>query len=218
LSSTYFRPSGGREAFEDARFHGVAAISSDALLLRASAFVTASRNTQPTADHESDSLNKKARRRDRQQPVKARVSSNALSRHWDEYVEDKPSTSSSCLRERQAGEPRNVTPGDRDAYPTSTTFSIGERLQPISPDGSSSISLRFPKRIGGGAPDYDVCRVSTHPATPLSEGARGDVKWGRRSRRITRRPMVRRQFSPDGKWVRLSRSEASGLRGRPAGD
>src|SRR5262249_47423943 len=86
---------------------------------------------------ESNALNQKRLEAIEKNPVKAKVFTRLFFRHWDEYVGDKrqhlfvmnfdPATVT-------AGEPRDVTPGDRDAYPTSTTFSVGDDFT-FSPDG-----------------------------------------------------------------------------------
>ncbi|HEY6563312.1 MAG TPA: hypothetical protein VIY86_02345, partial [Pirellulaceae bacterium] len=92
---------------------------------RAIAFVSAvypEHSSKPFA--ESNRLNKERLDAVAANPVKARVYQRLFFRHWDSYVEDKrqhlfvadfdPVTGS-------LAEPRDVTPGDRDAYPTSTT-------------------------------------------------------------------------------------------------
>src|SRR5262245_6968297 len=86
---------------------------------------------------ESDALNKKRKEEMEKNPVKARVFTKLFYRHWDEWVEDKrlhlfvmatPTRSVS-----EGSEPKDVTPGDRDAYPTSDTFSVGDDFT-FSPD------------------------------------------------------------------------------------
>ena len=51
-------------------------------------------------------------------------------RHWDSYVEDK--RQHLFVVSADGGDPKDVTPGDRDSYPTSTTFATGGEfhLQP----------------------------------------------------------------------------------------
>ena len=71
--------------------------------------------------------------------VKAKTFTKLFYRHWDSYVGDKrnhlfvlsmgealgrPSVGSAG----SVGNLHDVTPGDRDAYPTSTTFSVGDDL------------------------------------------------------------------------------------------
>src|SRR5439155_12299335 len=92
---------------------------------------------------ESDALNKKRKEEIEKNPVKAKVFTKLFYRHWDEYVEDKRQhlfvldmqhdTQARSASERNS-EPRDVTPGDRDAFPTSDTFSSGDNFT-FSPDG-----------------------------------------------------------------------------------
>src|SRR5947209_6505898 len=73
---------------------------------------------------ESDALNKKRADEQEAGPVKARVFTRLFYRHWDDYVEDKRQHLFVCdFTGGKASEPRDVTPGDYDANPTSTTFS-----------------------------------------------------------------------------------------------
>ena len=67
-------------------------------------------------------MNKKRIEEMAKSPVKAKVFTKLFFGHWDEYVEDK--RQHLFVVPAQGGEPSDVTPGDRDAYPTSTTFSV----------------------------------------------------------------------------------------------
>src|SRR4051812_1333576 len=72
---------------------------------------------------ESDKLNKERIDEREASPVKAKVFTRLFYRHWDEYVEDKRMHLFVCeFADGKASEPRDVTPGDYDAYPTSDTF------------------------------------------------------------------------------------------------
>jgi dipeptidyl aminopeptidase/acylaminoacyl peptidase len=87
-------------------------------------------------------------------------------------------------------EPRDVTPGDRDAYPTSMTFSIGDDFT-FSPDGKWLYFTAAPAKNEAWSTNYDVCRV------PVSGGT---TKW----ETVTfNNPAADTtpQFSPDGKWL-----------------
>src|SRR5579862_7622851 len=81
---------------------------------------------------ESDAANKKKKEEIEQNPVKAKVHTKLFYRHWDSYVEDK--RQHLFVMSADGGEPKDLTPGDRDAYPTSDTFSIGDDFT-FSPDG-----------------------------------------------------------------------------------
>jgi dipeptidyl aminopeptidase/acylaminoacyl peptidase len=54
---------------------------------------------------------------------------------------------------------RDVTPGDRDGYPTSTTFSVGDDFT-FTPDGKSLIFTAAPATEESWSTNYDLCRVT----------------------------------------------------------
>lgn len=146
---------------------------------------------------ESDALNKK-RIDDRDaNPVKARVFTRLFFRHWDDYVEDKRLHLFVMAYEGgKTGPPRDATPGDRDAYPTSTTFSIGDDFT-FSPDGKYLYFTAVPEKDEAWSTNYDVCRVPAQPGYPFGEATVG--KW----ETITSANKAADgapQFSPDGKW------------------
>ncbi len=139
---------------------------------------------------ESNALNQKRSDDKDKNPVKAKVFTRLFFRHWDEYVEDKRQHLFVMSYENgKAGEPKDVTPGDRDAYPTSTTFSIGDDFT-FSPDSKHLYFTAVPEKNEAWSTDYNICRV---PATG------GTTKW----ETITtdnRAADGAPQFSPDGKW------------------
>ncbi len=136
---------------------------------------------------ESDRLNAaKDAHRDTSK-VKARVFTQLLYRHWDSWVDDKrlhlfvvPSA---------GGEPHDVTPGDRDAVPTSSTFAAGDEFA-FSPDGAeiSYTATPLPVREQAWRTNHDVMTVT------LSSGA---------VRQITTNPAADGfpRYSPDGKYI-----------------
>jgi dipeptidyl aminopeptidase/acylaminoacyl peptidase len=140
---------------------------------------------------ESDKLNKK-RIDDRDaSPVKVRVASKLFFRHWDEYVEDKRQhIFVAPFANGKLGEPRDITPGDRDAYPTSTTFSSGEDFT-FSPDGKYVYFTAVPEHNEAWNTDYDVCRAPIDGRSTKWE----TVSFGNKA--ADSGP----QFSPDGKWL-----------------
>ena len=144
----------------------------------------------------SDALNKKKMDEIEKSPVKARVFKRLFFRHWDEYVEDKRQhLFVMSYEDGKAGEPRDVTPGDRDAYPTSTTFSIGDDFT-FSPDGKHLYFTAVPEKNEAWSTNYDICRV---PLSPLAPRPSPLVKW----ETITKNNKAADgtpQFSPDGKW------------------
>ena len=139
---------------------------------------------------ESDALNKKRKDEKEKSPVKARVYTRLFFRHWDDYVEDKRLHLFVMSYENgKAGEPKDVTPGDRDAYPTSSTFSTGYDFT-FSPDGKHLYFTAVPERNEAWNTDYDICRVLVTGGTTKWETITQD------NRAADGSP----QFSPDGKW------------------
>ena len=145
---------------------------------------------------ESDEANKKKTEEIAKNPVKAKVFKRLFYRHWDSWVEDKRQHLFVCNAD--GSEPRDVTPGDRDAYPTSTTFSIGDDFT-FSPDGRHLLFTAVPATGEAWSTNHDVCRVridnkSTQwvslTTNPAADGA----------------PL----FSPDGKKLAYRAQKTSG--------
>ncbi|MCI0682491.1 MAG: S9 family peptidase [Gemmataceae bacterium] len=150
---------------------------------------------------ESDALNKKRIEAAAKNPVKAKVFKRLFFRHWDEYVEDKRQHLFVMSFEGgKAGEPRDVTPGDRDAYPTSMTFAVGDDFT-FSPDGKHLYFTAVPATDEAWSTNHDVCRVPTTGATgawecltaknPAADGAP--------------------RFSPDGRWLAYRAQRRAGF-------
>jgi len=115
---------------------------------------------------EADDLNKKKQKEIDDSPVKARVFTKLFYRHWDSYVEDKRQHLFVMpFAGGKGGEPLNVTPGDRDAVPTSSTFSAGEDYT-FSPDSSHLISVATPDRDEAWSTNFDILRVSVKGGKP----------------------------------------------------
>lgn len=106
---------------------------------------------------ESDKKNKEKLDQVEKNPVKAKVFSKLFYRHWDEYVEDKRQHLFICNAD--GSDCRDVTPGDRDANPTSSTFSVGDDFC-FSPDGSHLLFTAVPAKNESWNTNYDICRVS----------------------------------------------------------
>ncbi len=139
---------------------------------------------------DSDALNQKRMDEAEKNPVKAKVFTRLFFRHWDEYVEDKRQhLFVMSYGGGKAGEPKDVTPGDRDAYPTSMTFSIGDDFT-FSPDGKDLYFTAVPAKNEAWSTDYDICRVPVTGGTTQWETITTD------NRAADGAP----QFSPDGKW------------------
>lgn len=118
---------------------------------------------------ESDKLNKQKDDEIEAGPVKAKTFTKLFYRHWDEYVGDKrqhlfvlkvryaPQESPAAVMPKW--EPRDVTPGDRDANPTSSTFSSGDDFT-FTPDGKHLVFTAVPAENEAWSTNYDLCRVS----------------------------------------------------------
>ncbi len=134
--------------------------------------------------------------------MKARVFTKLFYRHWDSWVEGK--RQHLFVVPAAGGEPRDLTPGDRDAYPTSSTFSAGDDFT-FTPD---SLSLVYTAPAGA--------RRSLEHEPRSVAGARG----GRRAEESDCR-------QPGGRWLSalqprrqvagLSGTIQAGLRGRSLG-
>jgi dipeptidyl aminopeptidase/acylaminoacyl peptidase len=105
---------------------------------------------------ESDALNKKRKEEIEKNPVKAKVFTKLFYRHWDSYVEDK--RQHLFVTPLEGGEPKDLTPGDRDSYPTSDTFATGDNYT-FSPDGKFIVFTAVPASDEAWSTNYSICRV-----------------------------------------------------------
>jgi len=140
---------------------------------------------------ESDDLNKKRLEEREKSKVKARVITRLLYRHWDSWVDDKRQhIFVVAVKDGAAeGDPRDLTPGDRDAIPTSSTFSAGDDFA-FSPDGRK---LAY---TGTPVPAREEAWLTNHDLYEV------DVDTGER-RQITTNSAADAfpRYSPDGKWI-----------------
>lgn len=149
---------------------------------------------------ESDQKNRKREEDKKNNPVKAKVFKKLFYRHWDEYVEDKRQHLFVLDFDGEGGgQPRDVTPGDRDANPTSSTFSVGDDFQ-FSPDSTHLIFTAVPSKGESWSTDFSLCRV---PVTGGSE------KW----EELFNHPAAEGspRFSPDGKTLAFRRQARPGF-------
>jgi dipeptidyl aminopeptidase/acylaminoacyl peptidase len=146
---------------------------------------------------ESDSLNKRKLDELQNGKVKARVFTRLLFRHWDHWVEGK--RQHIFVQPFPKGEPRNLTPGDRDAVPTSTTFSAGIDFA-FSPDSREIAYTATPIPVEGEAwsTNHDIYTV------PVAGGAR---------KQITIQPAADGypRYSPDGRFIAYRAQERPGF-------
>lgn len=150
---------------------------------------------------ESNELYKKRKEETDKSPVKAKVFTRLFYRHWDEYVEDK--RQHLFVMAAEGGEPRDVTPGDRDAYPTSTTFSVGDDFT-FSPDSQYLVYTAAPERDEAWSTNYDLCRVSitggkVECLTKGNAAADGSPRFSPDGKQLAYRAQHRPGFEAD-KW------------------
>jgi dipeptidyl aminopeptidase/acylaminoacyl peptidase len=148
---------------------------------------------------ESDELNKKKIKEAEENPVKAKVFKRLFYRHWDSYVEDKRQHLFVMpFADGKAGEPKDVTPGDRDANPTSDTFSSGDDFT-FSPDGAYLLFTAPPERDEAWSTNYEICRV------PVAGGKMETLTAANKA--ADSGP----QFSPDGKKLAYRAQSKAGF-------
>ena len=120
---------------------------------------------------ESDKKNRERDEAKEKNPVKAKVFTKLFYRHWDHYVEDKREHLFviSANPDREGGgkwsQPHDATPGDRDAIPTSSTFSSGEDFT-FTPDGKHLVFTAVPAKNEAWNTNHDICRVSIDNTSP----------------------------------------------------
>jgi dipeptidyl aminopeptidase/acylaminoacyl peptidase len=147
---------------------------------------------------ESDALNKKRKEEIEKSPVKAKVHTKLFYRHWDSYVEDK--RQHLFVMSADGGEPKDVTPGDRDAYPTSSTFSTGDNFT-FSPDGNYLVFTAVPAKDEAWSTNYEICRV------PI-KGGRTDWETLTKNNQAADSGPI---FSPDGKALAFRAQKRPGF-------
>jgi dipeptidyl aminopeptidase/acylaminoacyl peptidase len=157
---------------------------------------------------ESDRLNREKDEAKEKNPVQARVFTKLFFRHWDSYVEDKRQhifvIDASPVRAGFAV-PRDVTPGDRDAVPTSMTFSSGDDFT-FTPDSKHLVFTAVPAKNEAWSTNHDLCRVSiTNTATDwdcLTSGnpaADGGPKFSTNGKKLAWRAQDKPGYEAD-KW------------------
>ncbi len=114
---------------------------------------------------ESDLANREANELAAKNTPSARIFQRLFYRHWDSYVEGKRQHLM-VIRLRPGanglevdGTPHDATPGDRDAFPTSSTFSSGEDFT-FTPDSQHLIFTAVPEREEAWSTNYELCRVA----------------------------------------------------------
>ncbi len=158
---------------------------------------------------ESDKKNAAKDKEIEDSPVKAKTFTKLFYRHWDEYVGDKRQhvftlklhyqAHESPARLMPKWEPHDCTPGDRDANPTSSTFSVGDDFT-FTPDSQYLIFTAVPAENESWSTNYDLCRVAIGNKSTKWEALTGDNKAADNSPR----------FSPDGKKLAYRSQKKAG--------
>ncbi len=141
-------------------------------------------STLPFADSDTKNKDKDAERE--ASPVKVRTSDRLFHRHWDSQVDNK--RQHLFVMSADGKTVRDMTPGDRDAYPTSTTFSVGDDFT-FSPDSKFLVFTAVPSKGEAWSTDHDLCRVPLDNTATDWPSLTSDNKGADNSPR----------FSPDGK-------------------
>ena len=146
---------------------------------------------------ESDPLNKERLNELENGKVKAKILTHLLYRHWDEWVDG--NRKHIYVQPLAGGDPRDITPGDNDAVPTSSTFSSGIDFA-FSPDGKE-IAYTIPPvpvREQAWSTNHDIYTVSVDGGAP---------------KQMTTNPAADGfpRYSPDGKYIAYRAQSVAGF-------
>lgn len=134
---------------------------------------------------ESNELNRKKDKDIADNPVKTRVYTHLFVRHWDQWLDGK--RQHIFVQPVAGGDAKDLTPGDRDAVPTSDTFSAGIDFA-FSPDSKEIAYTATPAQNEAWSTNHDIYTVAVTGGTP---------------KQITTNPAADGypRYSPDGKYI-----------------
>jgi dipeptidyl aminopeptidase/acylaminoacyl peptidase len=146
---------------------------------------------------ESDKLNKQKDEEQNNSKVKARTITKLLYRHWDSWIDNK--RQHIFIVPVNGSEPKDITPGDRDAVPTSQTFSAGDEFD-FSPDGNeiAYTATPIPVQEEAWSTNHDIYTVN------ISTGERKQLTSNLAADGYPR-------YSPDGKFIAYRAQERAGF-------
>lgn len=155
---------------------------------------------------EANELNKKKD----EGKTKARIINKLLYRHWNAWVDDK--RQHIFIISLDDKKIKNLTPGDRDAIPTSSTFSAGEEFC-FSPDGSEIAYTAAPAENEAWNTNHDIFTVSidgkNRKQITTNPAADGYPRYSNNGKYIAYRAQKTPGFEAD-KWDLILYDRASG--------
>ena len=176
---------------------------------------------------ESNAKNKERNEKAEKGPVKARIFTKLFFRHWDSYVDGKRQHLFVC--DADGNNCRDVTPGDRDANPTSMTFSSSIDYT-FTPDSKHIVFTAVPATGEAWTTNYDLCRVSIdnkstawETLTKSNEAADSGPQFSPTGRHLAYRAQTKAGYEadrwqlmivpcqPDGRFEGQPRSLTEGL-------
>lgn len=146
---------------------------------------------------DSDAKNKEKEEAIEKNVVKAKTFTKLFYRHWDSYVGDK--RNHLFVMTAEGKDCHDVTPGDRDAFPTSMTFNVGDDFT-FSPDGKHLLFTAVPAKGEAWSTNHDVCRVRITNNDGGPSSGRKSTDWESLTEKNAGADNYP-QISPDGKKV-----------------